>query len=264
MFLTAMLTISACGIEGDPGIGLPEDPDAPLVQITSEGGFAPISAILGRGPLYTLLADNRLIYEGPTIAIYPGPLVPNYQVTRVTDDQMQRVLDLVEKIGLPEMDHEIDDSAASMVADATTEVITYWDESGKHSYAVYALGIDLDEPQPPGTAAFEELFALMGDLTAGDAEPYTPERVRIVAGPGVVNEEFEDVRDWPLEGETFSDWDTFPNEWKCKMFEPDVLGQFTDATQTTVWRHPDPDQPDSLVTLLVRPLHPGEQACPTT
>lgn len=264
LLLSVTLMISACGIEDDPGLGLPEDPDAPLIQIKSEGGFAPVSMILGRGPLYTLLADGRLIYEGPTIAIYPGPLVPNYQVARITDEQMQQVTELVEQIGLPEMDQELDDRAAWMVADATTEVITYWDENGEHSYAVYALGIDLDEPQPPPTAAFGELFELMGDLTASEAEPYTPERVQIVAGPGTVNEEFEDVRAWPLQDRDLTGWDTFPNGWMCRTFDADVLAQFGDATQATVWQHPDPDQPNTLLTLLVRPLHPGEEPCPTS
>lgn len=257
------MLISACGIEDDPGLGLPEDPDAPVIQIRSEGGFAPVSMILGRGPLYTLLADGRLIYEGPTTMEFPGRLIPNYQVARITDEQMQQVMELVEEIGLPGMDQELDDRAASMVADATTEVVTYWDDNGEHSYAVYALGIDLDEPQPPATAAFQELFNLMGELTASEAEPYTPEQVRIVAGPGVVNEDFEDVRAWPLEGESLADWDTLPNGWMCKTFDADVLTQFTDATQVTVWQHPDPDQPNALLTLLVRPLHPGEEPCPT-
>jgi hypothetical protein len=264
LLLSATMMISACGIEDDPGLGLPEDPDAPVIQIRSEGGFAPVSMILGRGPLYTLLADGRLIYEGPTIASYPGSLVPNYQVASITDDQLQQVMDLVETIGLPEMDRETDDRATSRVADATTEVITYWDENGEHSYAVYALGIDLDEPQPSATTAFGELFDLMGELTASDAEPYTPERVRIVAGPGAVDEEFEDIRDWPLDDADLTNWDTFPNGWMCRTFDADVLAQFEDATQVTVWQHPDPNQPNSLLTLLVRPLHPGEEPCPTS
>lgn len=268
MLLAATMTISACGIEDEPGLGLPEDPDTPVIQITAEGGFAPVSAILGRGPLYTLLADGRLIYEGPTIAIYPGPLVPNYQVARITDQQMEQVLDLVEAIGLPEMDREVDDSAASRVADATTEVITYWDENGEHSYAVYALGIDLDEPEPPATAAFQELFDLMGDLSSGEAEPYQPDRVRILAGPGAVNEEFEDVRDWPLENADLSSWETLPNGWLCSVFEPDVLAEFADATRATVWRWTPGDDATladaEFLELLVRPLHPGEPTCPTS
>lgn len=261
--VAVLMALSACGIESDPGTGLPEDPDAPVIQITSEGGFAPVEMILGRGPIYTLLADGRLIYEGPTIAIFPGPLVPNYQVTRIDDQQMQLVLDLVEEMGLPEMERGLDDTAASFVADATTEVITYWDEAGeRHVYAVYALGIDLDESPAPATESFAELFELMGGLVSGEAEPYQADRVRIVAGPGFVNDEFEDVRDWPLEGESIAEWDAFPNDWKCKVFGPAILEQFSDATQATVWE--SDDLADSPIKLVVRPLHPGEPDCPTS
>lgn len=265
--LAAVMTLSACGIPADPGLGLPEDPDAPVIQITSEGGFAPVDMVLGRGPLYTLLADGGLIYEGPQVAIYPGPLLPNYQVTRIGDEQMRRILDLVNEIGLPDMGRELDDSAASRVADATTEAITYWDENGTHTYAVYALGIDLDESPPPPTRAFSDLLALFGDLTAGEATPYVPEQARIIAGPGHVNEEHEDVRDWPLEDEDLSAWVTLPNGWLCDTVDPSVLGRFTDATQATVWRW-IPDDPTlgdaELYKLLVRPLHPGEPDCPTS
>lgn len=247
----------------DGGAGLPDDPDAPVIQINSEGGFAPVDMILGRGPTYTLLSDGRLIYEGPTIAIFPGPLVPNYQVTQIDDQQMQLVLDLVDRMGLPRMERELDDTAASRVADATTEVVTFWDANGEHSYAVYALGIDIDQSPAPATEAFAELLRLMGDLVSGEAVPYEPDRVRIVAGPGLVNDEFEDVRAWPVGGGELGAWITLPNDWKCRVFEPAILGQFADANQVTVWETPDPSFMESPVKLLVRPLHPGEPDCPT-
>lgn len=262
LLVAATAALAACG-GGDGGVSdLPEDPDTPVIQITSEGGFAPVDMILGRGPVYTLLSDGRLIYEGPTIAIFPGPLVPNYQLTQINDQQIQLVLDFVDRIGLPEIDRELDDSAASRVADATTEVITYWDDKGEHVYGVYALGIDLDESPASATEAFEELLALMGDLVSGEAVSYQPERVRVVAGPGFVNEEFEDVREWPLENADVSAWDTLPNGWQCRAFEPGILDRFINATQVTVWESPDPDVLESPVKLLVRPLHPGEPDCP--
>lgn len=263
MLVTVALALSACGIGDDAGVDLPEDPDAPLIQITSEGGFAPVDMVLGRGPRYTLLSDGRLIYEGPTIAIFPGPLVPNYQMARIDDGQMQMVLDLIDRMGLPDVDRAVDDSAASRVADATTEVITYWDANGEHTYAVYALGIDLDQTPEPATQAFAEMLDLMGELVSGESATYEPDRVRIVAGPGSINEEFEDVRPWPLQNEDLSTWDPLPNEWRCQIFEPGILDEFMDASQVTVWESPDPAVFASPIKLLVRPLHPGEPDCPT-
>lgn len=262
LLLAAVLTIPACGIPTEPGLELPQDPDAPVIQVKSEGGFAPVELILGQGPRYTLLADGRLIYEGPVIAIYPGPLLPNYQVTPISEEQMASALALVDDIGLPDMDSEIDDSAASRVADATTELITYWDDNGVHTYAVYALGIDLDDTPSPATRAFSDLLEVLGDLSAGEATPYEAERVRIIAGPGFVNDEFEDVRDWPLESDDLSTWDVLPNGWQCQVFEPEILDRFADATQATQWTGSEGSDMD-LVKLLVRPLHPGEPDCPS-
>ncbi len=259
----AALSLSACGGGGDPGTELPTDPDAPVIQVRSEGGFLPIELVLGRGPRYTLLADGRLIHEGPVIAIYPGPLLPNYLVSQINEDQMNTVLELVDEIGLPEMEDQIDDTAARLVADATTEVVTYWDSEGEHSYSVYALGIEPDSSNP-STDAFTELLVVLDQLAAqGNAAPYEPERVQVIAGLGFADPEFANVRDWPLDNTDFSDWETLPNEWVCTTYGPDVLDTFADANQTTQWTHPDPMMDAPALTLLVRPLHPGEPDCPS-
>ena len=91
LLATAALTLAACGGGGD-GAALPPDPDAPVIQVRSEGGFTTPEMNLGRGPSYTLLGDGRLIYEGPVIAIYPGPLLPNYQMTQLTEDLVDGLL----------------------------------------------------------------------------------------------------------------------------------------------------------------------------
>lgn len=257
-------SLAACGVPADGGAQVPEDPNAPVLQIRSEGGFAPVDMILGRSPTYTLLADGRLIYVGPTIAIFPGPLLPNYQVAKIEDRQMQLVLDLVDQIGLPEIVRESDESAASYVADATTEVVTYWDANGEHVYSVYGLGIELEEAPSPETRAFLELFNLMADLSAGESVPFQSDRTRVIAGEGFVNEEFEDMRAWPLAGEDLSDWQTLPNGWRCSVLGTEILGLFADATQVTVWESPNSELIPSPLKLLVRPLHPGEPDCPTS
>jgi hypothetical protein len=261
--LTAVaLAVSACGGGGGSGAEVPADPDAPVVQVHSEGGFLPVEISLGRGPRYTLLADGRLIHEGPVIAIYPGPLLPNYLVSQINEDQMNTVLELVDEIGLPGMENEIDDSAASFIADASTEVVTYWDTEGEHTYSVYALGIEPDSSNP-STTAFTELLVVLDQFAAqGSAVAYEPEQVRVIAGVGFVDPEFTDVRDWPLDNIEFSDWETLPNGWMCTIYGPEVLDTFADASQTTQWTHPDPMMDAPAFTLLVRPLHPGEPNCP--
>lgn len=256
------LALAACG-SPEGGAGLPEDPDAPVVQVRSEGGFVPVEWALGHGPAYTLLADGRLIYSGPIILIFPGPLLPNYQVAQATDEQMRRVLELVEEIGLPGIDHEIDDSAMDMVADASTEVVTYWDDAGEHTYGVYALGLETDDGLSEVHASMQELISVLGEISAGPGlGAYEGERVRVVAGPGAPGAETPDVREWPLGSTDFSEWESLGNGWGCRVYGPEVLGRFADATEETVWM--SPEEGGAPLKLLVRPLHPGEPDCPAS
>lgn len=232
--------------------------DEALIQITSEGGFGPVELILGNGPRYTVLGDGSLIYEGPQAAIFPGPLVPNYQIAQLNDSQLDALLAMVDEMGLAEIDEEVDNDALQFVADATTESVTYWDDQGPHRYGVYALG--LEEASSGRNDVFLELIETLDRFTAeAPAEPYEPTTMRIIAGPGFINEESPDVRDWPLESTDLSEWETLPNGWQCQTFDTSELPSFDDATEATVWTHPD--QPDP-VKLLVRPLLPGEPSCP--
>lgn len=253
------LVLAACGGGGD-GESIAVGPDEALLQISSEGGFVPIEVSLGNGPRYTLLGDGRLIFSGVQTLEYPGRLLPPYFVAELDDNQMNAVLAMVEDIGLPGIEDEIDDSAADFVADASTEVIRFWDEAGEHRLAVYALGIEQEPTER--NAAFLELIETLDAFTAQvDADPYEAERVRIVAGPGgPADPEFTDVRPWPLDDTDLSQWVTLPNDWQCQVFEPDVLDVFETATQATTWEHPA--APSEPLELLVRPLHPGEPDCP--
>lgn len=262
VLLAVAVVIGACGASEDGGVQIPSNPDQPLLQVWSTGGFGPVELILGAGPRYTLLADGRLVHEGPVIAIYPGPLLPDYQVSQIDSEQMGSVLQLIEQIGLPDFELERDDSELDRVADAQTDVVHYWDEEGQHTYQVYALGLD-PNPTSPSNKAFLELYQLLDQLTVeSDAKSYQPEKVQVIVGVGFVDAEFGEVRDWPLADTDFSDWRVLPNQWMCKTFGPEVLAQLQEANQATLWAHPDPMMDAPPFKLLVRPLHPGEPDCP--
>jgi hypothetical protein len=250
------LVVAACGGGGD-SVGA--NGDGPVFQLVSEGGFIPVEVALNNGPRYTLLGEGSLIYQGVQTLEYPGRLVPPYMVATLDDNQMNAILAMIEDIGLPDIDDEVDDRAMDFVADASTEVITYWDDAGEHRYGVYALGID--ESGSERNAAFLELTQTLDEFVAqADAEPYVSDRVRIIAGEGFVDPEFEDIRAWPLQDSNLGDWKTLPNDWQCTIIDGPVPDVFEQATQATTWEHPD-GASDPL-TLLVRPLHPGEPDCP--
>jgi len=240
------------------------DPDAAIIQIRSEGGFAPVEVVLGRGPTYTILGDGRIILQGPIPEIYPGPLLPNYQVGRLSEEDMGSIMDYVAEMGLPGITEEADDSATQYVADAITEVVTFWDSNGPHVYSVYALGIE-PNPSNPKTAAFAKMLDFISRKAIEiETSPYEPDTVQVIAGASMLlpDPQFEDVRPWPLEDD-LDQWAELPNGWLCSTQGPDVLTLFEDATQLTEWLHPNPMMDAPPFVLLVRPLLPGEDSCPS-
>ncbi len=256
------LLVAACSTRAGDVIELPDDPNAVVLQVKYEGGFAPIEYLLAGGPAYTLLADGRLTHKGPAVGAYPGPLVRGYLVTPLDGEAMDSILALVSRIGLPDIGFEHDDSAADRVMDAGNAVITYWDDQGQHIYSVYALGLG-DFSSRSATKAFEELLGLFQHLTVtGSSTPYQPERVRVIAGIGFTDPESDDVRNWPLPDTELSTWMPLRDSWVCRTYGPEVLDLFADATELTRWRQPEPMMDAPVYTLLIRPLHPGEPDCP--
>ncbi len=258
------LILAGCGGEGGNGTTKPV-PGAgeALIRLESTGGFVPLDWLFGRGPTYTLNADGVLIFEGPVLAIFPGPLLPNYRTTRLSQGEMRQIRRMIDRMGLPEMVDEVDDTNIDHVADATTEVITYWDGEGLHRYSAYAPGTTMG-PVPAATRVFEDLRGVLDSLAfSRDSDPYEPERIRVIAGEGGVDRDFSDVRGWPLADTDLAQWADLDNGWRCKAFDSDILDSLVDATQATVWRNPNPDESPAELKLLVRPLHPGEADCPT-
>ena len=267
LFAAIVVFASACGGAAGPGTTEPDTgwgPDGVMFRIDSEGGFVPVEWVLGRGPVYTLTDDGGLISEGAVPAIFPGPLLPFYFVTQLTDGEMSQIRDMIDRMGLADMVSEHDDSNTNFVADVTTEVITYWDAAGTHEYAVYGLGFEAGGAKSTATRTFAEMRSVLDNI-AGTREstPYVAEKIRVIAGEGIANAEFTDLRDWPLPETDFSDWVAIDEQWDCKAFDATGLAAFEDATQVTTWSSPTAGQGPAELQLLVRPLQPGEDDCPS-
>lgn len=255
--LAILLTVACAEASPEPG-----GPDGVMLQYHLEGGFLPIDGSLRRGPTYTVTTDGRLIYEGPTIAIYPGPLVPVYHVVNLTSLEMRQLRGLIDRIGLPGITDEHDDTGSDVVADANTEVFTYWDANGKHRFSAYAPGFE--DALGPRLRAFVELRDALSEITfSRDSEDYQPTRVRVLAGDEAhPDPDFVVVRDWPLPDTDLNAWTEVAFGWMCRAFDAAVLAQFRDAHQANLWRLPGSDGATVELMLLVRPLLPGEPDCP--
>ncbi len=259
------LVVAACGsgeVVGPPD----ESSEDALIQVSSEGGFVPVEFNIARGPTFTVTRDKQFVFPGVTTLEYPGALIPAVFAGELNVEQYDRIFKLIEDIGIEGMENETDNSVTN-VADASTEVIKYWDQDGVHQYSVYALGAS-DQPQSDATTAFVELFDYLHQLSGTVAgTPYQPEKYRVVASPSYAEQDpnFIDIRPWPFDGEDPYQWTELTTvgdqTWTCKAFDPAAIEALSDATQATLWMDPAESGDTQNIQLLVRPLHPGEEDC---
>lgn len=261
MLLTVVaLVLAACGDDGATVPSVPDDPDEVILTVTSEGGFMPVEANLERMPRYVVTADGTLYYVGPTTLEYPGPMLPNVQVTTMDQATLDEVLSLVADLGLPELEEEVvDDSGSERIADASTEFITYFDETGEHRMGFYALGVS-EEGSTERLLANEIVEFLDQAAASGESEPYRGDRLQVAAGPPVEAEPgMGSVKEWPL-SVSFDEMDEWAMDWRCIEVSGEEASElfdvFSDANQATTW-----DTGEQELGIRARPLLPGENAC---
>ena len=259
--LALALLVRACGNDSTSATPEPRDADSVVLTVTSEGGFVPVEFNLDRMPRFVLMGDGRLYSPGMMTLEFPGKLLPPVQVTTISDEQFGEIMALVEELGLPDIDEEIDNSNAEMVADASTEFITYYDPSGSvHRLGVYALGL-VEGGSDARFFAAELVQALEEAAATGESQIYQPERLQVAAGPAVqVDPAIQaEVKDWPLamSHEEMEEWGF---GWRCVEVTDDEVGPlfevFGEANQATLW-----DTGTEQLTIKARPLLPGETAC---
>ncbi|HKY49030.1 MAG TPA: hypothetical protein VJQ79_13720 [Acidimicrobiia bacterium] len=258
----ATLVLTACG---EPGLAetlkLADDPASVLLIVKDEGGFVPIEFIVGQGPRMVLLRDGTLIVSGPQIEIFPQPLLPNYQAIQLGEEDMLFVLEELDALGFTEIEDEINNEAANMVADASTTVTTFYNQDGAHTFSVYALGIgaQVSDGRVPILANLIEQLAQMGFSQPGAA--YEWEGLEVLAGvpQAPVEPDFVNVQPWPLDV-AFDEMTDIGFGWRCASYEGaearTLLGLFAGANQVTTW-----DDGETEYSIKVRPLFPEQEPC---
>jgi hypothetical protein len=266
LIATLALVAAACGggEADDGGDTTAPDPDTLVLEVSVEGGFAPIENVYDPLPRYALYADGRLMSEGPMIAIFPGPLLPIVQVAQLGDQQVAEIQAAVAAAGLDEADDEYFNELAATVADAPDTAFLYVDDEGtEHRMRVYALGIE--ETREPEVAALQDLVDLL-DVSTVEAEElgeYEPDRYQAVVSPsfGVESEEGAQVWPWPLPVAA-DDIDPLEfGELRCLVLEDDDAAAFgtemADAHQLTFF-----EDAGMVYRITTRPLLPHEPGCP--
>jgi hypothetical protein len=266
--------LAACGATGGAATTVADTTDTAATDTTTSpaeeavlvvedvGGFVPIEFALGRGPRYVLTGDGQLIFQGPVIEIFPQPLWPNYQVRQLTEDDLDVVMDAIAVTGIDQITDEVDDSSANVIADASTTVITFYDDQGPHRYEVYAL--DIGEGQSEQVQRLAGLVRVLDGVATADGEvsELEPERVQVIAQEAEpTGDEFEQVVDFPID-EDPATWDDLAGQQgiKCAAFESEdaeaLVAGFREANQATLF-----EAGDTTWRVYPRPLLPGEEPC---
>lgn len=276
------LMAAACGDAGDeattitsattttttsaPGTTAPPDTTAPrsesddvLLQVRDEGGFVPFELLINRPPTYTVLRNGTFIYQGPQPGAFPGPVMSDMRQTQLSADDMKDIMVLIEAAGLPAIDEVINNDAQNFVADATTTIAVYYDENGAtHTYAVYALGLTMDQELPDDLANLTLLRERLANLAFAAGEPYVSDRIVVRIIEGGTFSDIDDTRQWDFPFAP-DDLDLL-NDLPCGVYggaeaEP-VRTLLSDATIATQWKHES-----GTFAVLARDVLPGEIGC---
>ena len=267
---TTTTTTPGTSTTNPPGTTTPPtgDADGVLLQVSYEGGFAPIEFIVNRIPALTLFADGTLLSEGPQPAIFPAPALPSVQRSTVDQQTMDDIRELIEVIGLPDIAEVRNTDANCCVADATDTVVRYFDDDGEHLFSVYALGLgalpgDGGQQVPDEVLNLGLLVELLNNAAfSGATQPYEPTALQLVLlseDQGFVDAEFANTIEWPFGDLTIDDFAS--NGFiGCATLEGDAVGPAVEALA----------QANSVTTyelegtehrILARPLLPGETPC---
>ena len=92
------------------------------------------------------------------------------------------VLEEFDALGFADIDSEVNNEAANMVADASTTVTTFYNQDGPHTFAVYGLGIgtQVTDGRVQVLANLVDHLSQMGFWQAGTA--YEWEGLEVMAG----------------------------------------------------------------------------------
>jgi hypothetical protein len=112
-----------------------------VIRVTSGGGFVAPRAILGALPAFTLYGDGSVIVPGAVPQISPGPAISPLLRTRLSERQVQTLLQRARAAGLlggAAIDYG--DMGSIGVADAPTTTLRLNAAGRRITRAAYALG----------------------------------------------------------------------------------------------------------------------------
>jgi hypothetical protein len=259
------------------GIAYPTGADDLVLRLRYVGGFAPASSHLVDLPAVSVYGDGTVIVPGPVLAIYPGPALPNLQRATITPAGMQILLEAARDAGLLGRDVHYD---LEGIMDASSAEFTLNAEGGVHTVSAYALMEGTETPQGPDAAVTEARSRLatlqtqLGNLDAllgGELGPwsaYQAESVQLLVGPGAPDDGqglTQQPVAWPLSTPLATFGEALPDllaGQRCGVVSGDDVDALMPLLEAANSLSPWTDG-DASYGIIVRPLLPAEEGCPT-
>lgn len=256
------LVVGGCGADASDETK-PTVPEGTLgdviLEISDEGGFVPVEFNLTRVPRFTVFADGTIVVPGDQQFAFPGPSVRPLLRFELDTATLTDLLTFVADLGLEDID-TVDLNNAPNVADASTTVVRYFDESGEHRISIYALGIDSAGDARSAIVA-SMIATLESAKTQAATSRYEADRFEVYAAgsEGLDPQQLRNAGPWPL--------DLSPDEFSlqvagfsCATIDGDAVERLNDALSDadamTTWTHGGAE-----FRILARPLLPHQDGC---
>lgn len=278
------LTLAACSVAGSSpsgssrpaGISYPTGAADLVLRLRYIGGFVAPAAHLVDLPVISVYGDGTVVVPGPQIAIFPGPALPNLQRATITPAGMQVLLEAARDAGLLGPDAHYD---LGGIMDASSAEFTLNADGRVHTVSAYALMEGSGSPQGSDPAVAEarsklaRFQAQLGSLEAllggemGSLSPYATESVQLLVSAGAPDNQGLTQRPtaWPLTTPLATFGKALPDLFqgqRCGVVDgADIdllMPLLQEANALTPWT-----DDGAAYGLLVRPLLPGEDGCPT-
>ena len=237
-----------------------------LLTVTVDGGFSPTDVTFRTMPLYYLSADGKLVSQGPQIATYPLPALPSLVTRQISARGRTALLEAARAAGLlgPPVDY-----GRPNVADLQNTSIVIRADGQVYRQSAYALGFDDKSLTAEQRAAKQRLTdfvsaisdpaKLFGAGDVGDEGAFPAKAFRLQSRLLSTEELSTSVAPpsdavWPLAPSLLT---TAPCTPIAGADAATLVVALSPTTSVTQWR-----VGAKKYLIVVRPLLPGEPACP--
>ncbi len=202
--VVALAALAGCG-DDDGSSAAPRSPTPPtgpddlVIQVSTGGGLIAPQSLVVEIPAVSVYGDGTFIVPGPTTAQYPGPAWPHIQRGRISEEELQELLQAARNAGF--LDDEPPDFGEPGVSDApSTDVVV---DAGGDERAVSIYALDFveadDDLDPEQRAARERARDFIAMLPTDATEQYPVDAIAVLVSPYVTDEiPFEGEAEWPL------------------------------------------------------------------